>query len=316
MLPHQGSRFVTGLAAMSVVALCVTRTFAQTGHIAGEVKDADTGKPIKGATVVAENAEAIPSSFSSATDAKGRFSMIGMRGGLWIFTASAPGYEAERGASRVQTMSANGSLLFALRKHAEAYVSPLAGADPKAVLRDLASAEELADRGQWDAALAAFEEIRSKLPALTLIEFEIGRVQRAKGDFAAAAASFQKLLDADPQNKQARVELGATELARGNLDEAARLLESAADVPGESRDLYFALGELTAAKAQPGEAAAYFRKAIALDPGFAKAHLRLGTLAANQGDAQVARTELQKAIEIDPDAPEAAEARKVMTQLK
>ena len=55
------------------------------------------GKPIKGATITAENAN-IGSSFTATTDDKGRFTIIGLRAGTWRFIAQAPGFAAEGGA--------------------------------------------------------------------------------------------------------------------------------------------------------------------------------------------------------------------------
>ena len=59
------------------------------GHVSGTVKAAD-GHPIKGATMIAENPDASPSSATATTDAKGQFSFLGLRGGVWIFTSRRP----------------------------------------------------------------------------------------------------------------------------------------------------------------------------------------------------------------------------------
>ncbi|MBI2835412.1 MAG: carboxypeptidase regulatory-like domain-containing protein [Acidobacteria bacterium] len=72
--------------------------FAQAGRVGGVVKD-EADQPIKGATVRAENPAASPSTFTTTTDAKGRFSIIGLKGGEWTFTAEAPGYAPPRASS-------------------------------------------------------------------------------------------------------------------------------------------------------------------------------------------------------------------------
>src|SRR5205814_9095918 len=78
---------------------------AQTGRVGGVVKD-DAGQPIKGATVLAENPSASPRSFTATTDDKGRFSIIGLRSGEWLFTAQAPGFTPEAGRLRITTIGA------------------------------------------------------------------------------------------------------------------------------------------------------------------------------------------------------------------
>ena len=80
----------TLITAVFVLAFAAAAA-AQVGRVGGTVKD-DTGNPIKGATVMAENSGSSPNSFTATTDDKGRFSIIGLRAGRWVFTASAPGF--------------------------------------------------------------------------------------------------------------------------------------------------------------------------------------------------------------------------------
>src|SRR5262249_14714032 len=89
---------------------------AQTGRVGGTVQD-EAGNRIKGATVTAENPSASPSSFTAITDDKGRFSIIGMRSGVWTFTATMQGYAPEGGKLNVQTIGApNPPITFTLKK--------------------------------------------------------------------------------------------------------------------------------------------------------------------------------------------------------
>ena len=74
-----------------MVATLAANAAAQTGRVGGTVKD-ESGQPIKGATITAENPNASPSSFTATTDDKGRFSMIGLRSGQWTFSAQSPGF--------------------------------------------------------------------------------------------------------------------------------------------------------------------------------------------------------------------------------
>ena len=67
---------------------------AQVARVAGLVKD-ESGQPIKGATIRAENPDAPLGSLTAATDDKGRFAIIGLARGEWMFTAEAPGFQAQ-----------------------------------------------------------------------------------------------------------------------------------------------------------------------------------------------------------------------------
>src|SRR5499426_2713505 len=90
------------LAALFVAGFAASAA-AQTGRVGGTVKD-ESGQPLKGATITAENSNASPSSFTATTDDKGRFSIIGLKSGPWTFSAQAPGFSPEKGQLNVQTI--------------------------------------------------------------------------------------------------------------------------------------------------------------------------------------------------------------------
>src|SRR5262245_37538096 len=102
-------RDVRKLLSATVLAAALIATAlpaaAQTGRVGGTVKDGN-GQPIKGATVVAENPQSSPSSFTATTDDKGRYSIIGLRSGTWKITASAPGFAPGGGNVPVRTIGA------------------------------------------------------------------------------------------------------------------------------------------------------------------------------------------------------------------
>ena len=89
-----------------LVALTAGSAAAQNGRLTGLVKD-EHGEPIKGATVIADNPDASPSSFTSTTDDKGRFAMIGLRSGPWLLQAFAPGYAGQRGEANIRQSPTN-----------------------------------------------------------------------------------------------------------------------------------------------------------------------------------------------------------------
>src|SRR5213596_2124019 len=152
--------FVRGGLAAFLIAACAAAAFAQTGRVGGTVKD-DTGQPIKGATITAENPNASPSSFTATTDDKGRFSIIGLKSGQWTFTAQAPGFGPETGRLAIQTIgSPNPPLTFTLKKGgASAPAGALGGVAAKDLQAELAAADALYNGQKWDEAIAAYRAI-------------------------------------------------------------------------------------------------------------------------------------------------------------
>src|SRR4029078_11201993 len=83
---------------------------------------------------------------------------------------------------------------------------------------------DLANAGQHDAAIAAYQAILAKTPALTMINGQIAQVQRMKKDYDGAIASYQKILAADPNNDKAKIEIGMTYLEKADYANAEKTL--------------------------------------------------------------------------------------------
>src|SRR5262249_29618803 len=264
------------LAALFVAGFAASAA-AQTGRVGGTVKD-ESGQPLKGATITAENPNASPSSFTATTDDKGRFSIIGLKAGPWTFSAQAPGFAPESGKLNVQTIgSPNPPLTFTLRKGGTAApTGALGGLAPKDLQAELAAADGLFNQQKWDEAVAAYRAILTKAPSLTAINLQVARAYRNKKDYDSAIAAYNELLKTDPANDKAIAEIGMTNIEKGDFKTAEDLLMKAAQGPKPTREVFYNLGELkfaTANTANPEqekkaveEAAQWYQKAADLDP--------------------------------------------------
>lgn len=288
---------------------------AQTGRVGGIVKD-EGGQPIKGATVTAENPNASPSSFTATTDDKGRFSVIGLRGGMWTFSAQAPGYAPESGKLNVGTIGTpNPPLTFTLKKGAGP-AGGAAGIAGKDLQAELAAADADYNGGRFDDAITKYRAIMTKAPALSVINLQIAAAYRNKKEYDNAIAAYNDLLKADPNNEKATVGIGMTNLEKGDLKAAEETLGKAAESPTASREVFYNLGEVTFAKGDADEAAKWYQKAADSDKTWGKPLFKLGLVALNKGDKDGTIKMMEKLIEVDPSSPEAAQAKAVIEQLK
>jgi tetratricopeptide (TPR) repeat protein len=306
----------SALAAVLVAAFAVSAG-AQTGRVGGTVKD-EAGQPIKGATITAENPNASPSSFTATTDDKGRFSIIGLRGGQWTFSAQAPGFAPESGRLNVNTIgSPNPPLTFTLKKGgAAAPAGALGGAAAKDLQAELAAADALYNAQKWDDAVAAYRAIMAKAPALSVINLQIAAAYRNKKDYDAALAAYNDLLKADPNNDKAIIGVGMTNLEKGDLKAAEETLTRAAQSPKPTREVFYNLGEVLFAKGSTDEAASWYQKAAEMDPSWGKPLFKLALVQLNKGDKDATIKALEKVIAADPMSPEATQAKAVIEQLK
>ena len=306
-------------AALTVLAILVSvgTASAQTGRVGGTVKD-ESGQPVKGATVTADNPNSSPSSFTATTDDKGRFSIIGLKRGTWTFTAQAPGFAPESGKMPISTLGTpNPPLTFTLKKGGAASpMSALGGAAAKDLQADLAAAEVDFNAAKYDDAIAKYRAILVKAPALNMINLQIAAAYRNKKEWDNAIASYNDLLKSDPSNDKAIVGIGMTNMEKGDLAAAEQTLQRAAEGPAPSREVFYNLGEVKFAKGQSDEAAALYQKASDKDPTWGKPVFKLALVSLNKGDKDGTIKMMEKVIAVDPMSPEAAQAKQVIEQLK
>ena len=303
------------LAALLIVASAGYAS-AQTGRVGGVVKD-DTGQPIKGATITAENPDASPNSFTATTDDKGRFSIIGLKTGNWSFIAQAPGFAPERGNLPVKTIGQpNPPLTFTLRKGVAGPASALGNVGTKEIQADLALAEADFNAGKFDDAITKYKAILAKAPALHLVNLQIAAAYRNKKDYDSAIAAYNEILKTDPNNDKATIGIGMTNMEKGDLAAAESTLQKAAGGPAPTREVFYNLGEVKFAKGQADEAATAYQKASEMDASWGKPLFKLGLVALNKGDKDGTIKLMEKVVAVDPTSAEATQAKAVIEQLK
>jgi hypothetical protein len=207
------------LAAALTALLLAAPALAQTARAVGTVRDL-TGKPIKGATVRALNADAYPGDLTSATDDKGRFAMIGLRTGTWRFVVDAPGFLRLDVNAPVRVAN-SAPMQFSLARDP----GPVPNSLEQKIQQRLQEAASLRDAGQLDQALATYQDIYAKNPKLTSVNLVVADVYQRKAAQAAAGPARQAMLDravdaynevlkADADNESARA--GVARLRSGS----------------------------------------------------------------------------------------------------
>lgn len=192
-------------AAALAFLLFVPAAASAQGRLTGIVKDAD-GHVIKGAAVTAESPNYAATTVTS--DAKGRYSFLGLRGGTWTLTVKAPGFQPARRTSTTRTLGVNAQVDFELEAIKEAApLGPLANLDTQELQQQLAAAADLDKAGKLDDAIARYREILTRVPALTSVHLQLGALFERKAETAAAVAEYEAALKADPASVKARAAL-------------------------------------------------------------------------------------------------------------
>jgi hypothetical protein len=178
------------LVVAAIVTLSLTGpAWAQQARATGSVRDTN-GRPIKGATVRAVNREASPPEITSTTDDRGRFAMIGLRSSEWTFIVEAPGFIPVE-AKATMRVAGTPPMTFTLARDP----GPIPDALDRAVLQQVAAANALRDKGQYDQALAAYQQIRAQNPKLTSLNLVVAGVYRRQAAGETDPAARRALLE-------------------------------------------------------------------------------------------------------------------------
>jgi len=304
-----------GAAAVALVMTALPAA-AQTGRIGGTVKDTN-GQPIKGATVVAENPAAAPSSFTATTDDRGRYSMIGLKAGSWKVTASAPGFSPSSGNVPMKTIGQPMPPVdFTLAPGASGPAGALAGVNTKELQGELAKADAMVQAKDYAGAIGVYEGMVAKVPALTALYLQIGGLYRTQKQYDKAIESYKKVPAGDTNADKAQIEVGMTLLEKNDLAGAEAALMPMAQSTSANKEVFYNLGEVKFAKGETDEAVKYYTRASEMDPNWGKPLFKLGLAKLQKGDTAGTLEIMNKLVQVDPNSAEAVQAKGLIEQLK
>jgi Tfp pilus assembly protein PilF len=288
---------------------------AQVARVSGIVRD-EAGQPLKGATIRADNPDVALGTLTAASDEKGRFAMIGLARGEWMFTAELPGFQPAFIPLNIQRVGTpNPPLIFSLQKAPVKLPPGVEGVTAKELQQQLGTADSLYSQSKFDEAIGIYRTILSNAPSMSVINLQIAAAYRNIKDYEKAAAAYNDLLKTDPNNQKAQVGLAKVSLERGDLQAAEQALTQSAQSSSPGRDVLFDLAEIKFSKNQTDEAAALYRRASEADMAWGKPLLKLGTISMTKGDKDAARKTFAQVIAVDPTSQEATQAKAALEQL-
>ena len=326
-------RIISCTLALAFILTVVASAAAQgQGRVAGLVTDED-GNPLAGVQITATNPTANPPQFTTVTEGDGRFAILGLMSGQWMFRAdctgecadrngSPRGYGPSEGPSNI-TQTRNPPIDFSLLRirHPLAQMlgdDAVAGIDLDAVDAQITAADAAFNGGSYQQAISGYEAVLVQLPALSNLYFNIGNAYAQMQEHDAAVAAYDRALAADPQNQNVQVARARVRLAAGTANDSDRqVLEQAASSLSASREDLYNQGEQAFAQGDVDGAAQWYERATMVDPNWAKPFFKLALVALNKGDMDTAKEYFQRTIDVnDPTSEaEAAQAQATLNAL-
>jgi tetratricopeptide (TPR) repeat protein len=161
------------------------------------------------------------------------------------------------------------------------------------------------ERGEDEAALAAFERVLGEHPGFADLHYLVGLVHERRGDLDAAATSFERALAINPRYAECALALSTVYERRGEWERsralAARLGEAASEggaldptTSGKIANLHAELGDAYREAGELREAVLSYRKALERAPGFHDIRFRLGVTLREAGLPAQAIAELKR----------------------
>lgn len=308
------------LSLVLAMLLIATTTSAQVrgkGRIQGTVVDKASGKPIQGATVTVAPADGATTPIVAKTDARGRWSALGLTSGAWNVDITADGYVVSRGAvnvSEVQMLPPIKTELAAEVK--EEAPAPVVDSVPPEARAAVEAGEAFMAQQKYKEAAAEFEKAAAMLPDNMSLRQVLAQAHYRAGEVAKAVASLEPVVAADASNHALALLLTNMYLENNQLDAAKTLLEKVPSSAVTEATVYTNIGILFLNKNNPAEAATYFSKAIGLDAARADGYYYRGLAYVQLKKNAEAKADFQKVVEIAPDSAEARDAKQLLASIK
>lgn len=339
------------LAVLVVTLMSTGAVFAQAwrggGRISGVVTDS-SGKPIKGAKVTLvsiRSGNTGPAPLT--TDAKGKWSILGVMGGTWNIDVEAPGFIIKKGTVEVNEAAMNPPVKTMLEPEPVQAPQPeqapaeLANSVPPEAVDAVRKGESLMKQAEgqpvegevtmsmaptkptdeqkkefYKQAIAEFEKAQALLPDNVQIKQALAQCYYKAGDVKQAAAMLQKVYDTDPTNVGVLLLLINVLLENGQLEQGKALLDKVPAGTMTDPTALINLGILFMNKSRLDDAWTYFDKAVTLDPNRGESYYYRGLASLQNKKMAEAKADFQKVVQLAPDSSEAGDAKELLKQMK
>jgi tetratricopeptide (TPR) repeat protein len=297
------------LAALALVAsgAALAQDWKGLGRLEGQVVDS-SGKPVPNATVKLDLPER-GGGPTLKTDAKGRWAELGVVAGAWNIDIDAPGYVPKKITVRLPAEAAR---LAPIKVVLEKPAGP-----PPELVEAIKSAEQAYKEGRFAEARAGYEKLLATRPDLAAtIHQQIGFSYIQEKQPEKAVEHLEKAVAADPANMQLRAIAAQAAFEGGLIEKGRALLAGLDETAIASPDVFFNMGVNLLNARQTEDAIALFTKAIARDQGYVDGYYQRAIAYLQLGKTAECRADMKRVVELAPGTPQAANAQKLLEQVK
>ena len=319
-----GRRSLGVCAFILGIAVLATPAAAQTGAVKGKVVDAKN-QPVDGAKITIAMTGGMNRKYETKTNRRGEYIQIGLTPGAYEVTAEKEGLKQSFPVQvRLDTHEVNFSLKPGgegvgisdeERKKMEARNAAIKDAFMEGV--------KLNNAGDFDGAIAKFNEVAAQAPKCVECYTNIGSINLRQKDFTAAEEAYKKAIEINPNSADAYNGLATVYNAQKKFDLAAEASTKAQQLaaaanPGAAGDASSSFNQgvilWNAGKIQ--DAKKNFEDAVKIDPKLADAHYWLGMAYLNEGKLPDAAPHFEEYLKLAPTGQHADTAKNILSTIK
>jgi tetratricopeptide (TPR) repeat protein len=321
MLPvSPGRRLLMLVLAVLVAAIIASPAFAQTtGMIKGKVLD-EKGQPVEGAKITIESKEGVSRIYPGTTNKKGEFAQVGLAPGAYRATAEKAKVGAQSFDVRVR-LGDTTEVKFVLSPN-NVVASKEDIAKATAVKTTFEAGVAASNVGDFDGAIAKFNEAIALLPNCFDCYYNVGQAYTQKKEYDKAEEAFKKAIELKADYKEAYNGLATIYNAQKRFDDAQAASQKASEIGaaaagsggGDVNSLYNS-GVIAWNAGKAEDAKTKFEEALKVDPNHADSHFQLGMCLVNLGKLSEAAAEFDTYLKLAPEGQYAAQAKAIAAQL-
>ncbi len=280
-----------------------TMNFAQNVVVRGSVTDQD-GNPLKDVQIkLIDPARGL--TFDLKSDKKGNFMKVGIPFAAYRITADLEGCFPFD--SQIQPkMGAEERIIIKLTK-----IPPRLDED-----KDFKEGSEFFSKQHYADAIVSFEGVVERFPSQFEGFYNLGLSHLRAGHIDQAIGLFEKSIELNPDSYESYRALGDSYFQKGESEKAARALAHAVVLQPDNPMSHYNLGLAYDKMDRPNEALQTYQKAIALKPDLSASYYQAALVFIRMENYKGAIEYLEKFLELEPDAPETAQVKIMIEELK
>ncbi len=305
--------FVVGIASVIALGLLVgasagAQEWAGKGRLQGEIKD-EQGKPVEGAKITLRKGGGrvevdAPGPKPLTTNAKGKWAIGGLTGGLWGVLIEKEGYLISEGQVKVDEFTPAKPLNLTIKVIPKEIIEATERASAGGQIN---AADELFNQQKYPEARAAYEAVREKIDEAnkSKLDLRIAKTYLQEKNYDQTAKTLQTVLATEPGNLEAIRILAATQYELKQPEKAIETLKVAANLAPNDTGLIQQLVNFLVDAGREDEAKVYMAKlpqGTKVDPA---SLLNIGIRQFNEGKVQEAFDSFDRVVKENPEMAEA-----------